>query len=252
LKNEFKLRGLDPNILNQVQTVIEDLGKEKAIFYGWVVPPPPVIWKSGFETGDLTEWDGYEYYKIPPEVITSPHHGTYNCKIEAEEPYDTYLFKALANYEILYFIGQIKFVRFSEADPAYVVLMTLGRWGYETCGIMAERDSAYYTDPVVRFTGYYWEAGEVMQWLPTYIELRYDRWYLFEIACRVHPTEGWFKCWIDKELAAQALNVNTTGSDFAEHCTGTMHYHAIPEIGSIIELDCFGLNDSRIERDPFI
>lgn len=45
--------------------------------------PPVSLFTSGYETGDLSEWNGKQVWSGSISVVTSPiHHGTYSCRSE--------------------------------------------------------------------------------------------------------------------------------------------------------------------------
>ena len=221
-------------------------------------PPKKVfvpLFSSGFETGDLTEWDGYtDSYpdtRIPTVVSDQKHHGEYSCYFRKVVPYDSPIYKNLAGYTELYFAGQIRFTQISSVEPLQLVLFCLGMWGDEQLGMGVIRSLAEFGDSDPRFFGYYTDGLGYRNYSYTTIKPSLDTWYFLQLGGRQHATEGFLKVWINQSLEVELLNIDASGFDFSRHQTGIMMLTSIADTDNILHGDCYALNDTYIPTDPF-
>jgi hypothetical protein len=104
------------------------------------------IFSDGFESGDFSAWTALEG---APEVVTDyAHHGSYSCKINAQEgPY-----KDLgANYSILYVRVYVYFTTLPQYDYYRAGIIKISNAANWNTGIFAE---AYRYNDVTTFTIY--------------------------------------------------------------------------------------------------
>ena len=213
--------------------------------------------KAGFETGDLSEFDGYvDGYpdtKIPT-VVTAPapvHHGVYSCKFEKIMPHDSQLYKNLSGYTELYYQGAFRFQQLTSYDPFMLVLLTLGSWGDEQHGMGIRRDSALFGDTDPRFFGYYLDHLGFFHYYNSSKLAQLNTWYVCQLGGKQHATEGFLKVWVDKTQLIEVLNVDSYDWDFSSHDVGLMILQGHGTETNILHGDCVVLNDDYIPLDPF-
>jgi len=217
---------------------------------------PPLIQTSGFETGDLTEWEGSVVSpedEVPSVVTDVKHHGAYSCKIVRTMPYgvskETYLYKTVALHDVLHFLGHFYIVQMTDAE-GLASLMTLGSIYFETLGVGLEKDYNKYGDYLWHWVAIHWICGLTLTVTPLPYTLETGRWYSLQIAAYPHETEGWLKIWLDEVLAFEYSGC-TAYMDFTELDAGFMFWDITSGISTELRMDCFALSEEYIPRGVF-
>lgn len=200
----------------------------------------PVIFESGFETGDYSEWTGtITSGSGVIGIITNPvHHGIYasesNCSGAGAE---TLAYKTISAEETLFAKGDFYFNDTTTDGP---VLIWFQRARY-TFIAYARFLNVTGNDNVVMIYNYATSAG---YWSSKFT-LATNTWYSLEFRCTVDNANGILQAWVDDDLKINVTGIDTdigTDQDVTRVSVGMGWTFEADDIA----YDCFVFDDERI------
>jgi len=208
-------------------------------------------WEEVFERNNLTKWDGTFLDGGTLDLMTTdPHHGRHHveCDMSGSAGWDdAYMILNLHEEYILYCRAYFKF-KTAIPDSTYtskymrIIEFLAGTNEIASIGVESESDGDQYINLRYR-------DGATMYGSISYETFKLDKWYCFELYCKIHATAGEAKAFMNGREAVSVSSKDTADYGHIDelHIGTKLDYL---ETAHEIYIDCIKLSRSYIGPEP--
>lgn len=202
------------------------------------------LFYDGFETGDLSLWDGNETEGLLDISVSTlnPHNDTYCCRFNGTSAGSTwaYIYKTVTPAQTTFHARMYFRVHNLTTSIRRQVIKLLADGGStEACRASLRYASSHYRIYVQRF--FNTSQSQYSSWF----DLSADTWYWMELGYRKDDSNGYVKAWFNGSIVLQWTSIDTTGCNDLDTVRFGEVYHEGVDVDDID----FRIDDCAIDDD---